>query len=1062
MKVFILLFLSTFLALPSIGQQLLQGKIRTETGLPLAGASVRLKNSKSSAVSGQGGSFTINVALQKDTLLVSYVGYQPWEQTVSLPLESPLLITLNALVKELEAVTISTGYYQVPAERVTGSFTQIDQETFNRSNSTDVLGRLKGNASSILFDERNEGKPAISVRGLSTIYAAREPLIVLNNFPYEGDINNINPNDVESVTILKDAAAASIWGVRAANGVIVITTKKGKAGKTPELSFNSTLTLGNKPDVYYNPGLSSTDFIGVEEYLFNQGFYEGMEADPAHPALTPAVELFIARRDGVLSSAEADARLQALGQQNVRDDFNKYVYQNSINQQYALNLTGGTDFNSYYLSAGYDRNAGYTAAVNDRFTVRADQTFSVGEKLKLKPSITYSTTTINSGREGINSIRPEISKTLFPYARLADENGKPLSVLKDLRAGYVQGMESAGLLNWQYVPLENYKSQNIHEKQSNLLLNMGLDYHVSKTLTAKLQYQYENSNNGIREFKGEESYFARDMINRFTQDDGSGSLTFQVPRGGIVDLTSGGMSAQTGRGQVEYTNTWGKHSLDALSGAEIRQIHDDANTHRTYGYIDDGLISAQVNYLEYFPMYHDSGDYQPIPASTDFIDQTNRYTAFYANAAYTFDKRYIVSLSGRKDASNLFGVRSNQKGVPLWSAGVGWNIHHEQFFRAEWLDLLKLRLTYGYNGNLDRNLAAVATIYQLTGNMNNRPYGLMRSFPNPELSWETVGVFNAGIDFGLKNKVLNGSLEYYIKRSNNLIGDQPIDPTVGLMSGTIRRNVAGMVTRGFDLQLHSKNIDRDFKWNTSLLFSYNNNELTDYYTINTLAARTYISSGNNFVPVIGKPVYNVISYPWAGLDPVTGGPRGYLKGEPSSNYRAMRSAIGVADLQQNGSALPRFFGNAANSFSYAGFSLYVNLSYRLGYVFRRESVNYDLLYNKWKGHQDFAERWQKPGDELNTNVPAMVYPAVFGRDEFYTNSSILVEKGDNIRLQNVNLSYRLGGKNLRSMVKDMELYTNAHNLGFIWRSTKSGVDPDFGSGYLPPSFDISFGIRTNF
>jgi TonB-dependent starch-binding outer membrane protein SusC len=1062
MKTFLFLSLFLLLFFPSLGQEILRGKVQTQTGIPLAGASVRLKNSGTRSVTDLNGRFSLKTTKQNDTLLVSFIGYQPVEQAFNLPLKTLLIITLSLQSRELEAVTVSTGYYQLPAERVTGSFTQIDQETLNRSNSADILGRLKGVSNSILFDERNEREPKISVRGLSTLYAGQAPLIVLNNFPYEGDINNINPNDVESITILKDAAAASIWGVRAANGVIVITTKKGQAGKKPVLGFNSSMTLGNKPDVYYNPGMSSNDFIGVEEFLFNRGFYEGMETDPARPALTPAVELLIARRDGLLSATETDTRLQELSSHNVRDDFNNYVYRSSISQQYALNLSGGTELNSYYVSAGYDRNSDYTAALNDRFTLRADQVFSIGKKLKLKPSLAYSRTAGTSGREGMSSITPGLGKNLFPYARLADENGNPLPVLKDYRRSYVQGTEAAGLLNWDYVPLEDYRSQTISTKQNDLLLNMGVDYRLSSQFSAKLQYQYENSNNGVRELKGEASYFARDMINRFTQDDGSGTLTYQVPRGGILDLTSGGMATQTGRGQMEYSHTWSKHSLDALAGVEIREIRNDGSTYRTYGYQDDGLISTPVNYFDYFPMYQDAGDYQTIPQNNDFTDQTNRYTAFYANAAYTYDQRYIISGSARKDASNLFGVRSNQKGVPLWSAGLAWNIHREQFFSADWLDLFKLRLTYGYNGNLDRNLAAVATIYQFTGNLNNRPYGLVRSYPNPELSWEKVGVWNAGLDFGLKNKVISGSLDYYVKRGKNLIGDQPVDPTVGLMSGTIRRNVANMITRGLDLQLNSKNINRGFKWSSSFLFSQNTNKLTDYYMGNSRTASAYINGGRSIVPVEGKPVYSIFSFPWAGLDPATGNPMGLLDGKPSTDYRALRSETLLSDLQYHGSALPTVFGGLANTFTYGGFSLYVNMTYKLGYFFRRESISYDLLYNRWKGHSDFRDRWQKPGDELHTSVPSMVYPAVFGRDELYANSAALVEKGDHIRLQDLNLTYRLQGKNLKPPFKDMQLYTNARNLGFLWRATKTGLNPDYSSAYLPTSYSLSFGLRSNF
>lgn len=1045
--------------LPSFGQEVLRGRILSESGRPLAGASIMLKKAGLSSTSGVNGDFTLQTVYPTDSLFITFIGYTSQTIPVTLPNADPLVVILIPASRQLEEVNVSTGYYQIPAERSTGSFTLIDQNTFNTSNTSDVLGRLKGITTSILFDERNATEPKISVRGMSTIFAGQAPLIVLNNFPYEGNIKDINPNDVENITILKDAAAASIWGVRAANGVIVITTKKGRINQKPEVSFNSAFSIGNQPTLNYNRGMTSAEFIDAEKFLFDKGFYNGMEKDPARPPLTPAVELFIARRDGKLTTSEADVQLAKLAGTDVLDDFDRYFYNNSQSQQYALSLKGGSEWNTYYFSAGYDNNSSYTSAKYDRLTLRADQVFSVGKRLKLKPGLSYSTSKDINGNPGLGSIVSGLGVGLFPYARFADDEGKPLILTKDYRVSYVAHSEDLGLLNWQYRPLEDYKSQELRTTQNALTMNMNAEYQVLPGLSAKLQYQYENNSSNARDWKGIDSYYTRDLVNRFTQNDGSGPLRYEVPRGDVLDLISSSMSSHTGRGQLEYNTVRGSHRLDVLGGAEIRDIGVNGNAYRTYGYSEDGLSNIPVNYIDQFPMFQNPGDYKPIPKGNDFTGQLNRYTAWYANAAYTYDNRYIISGSGRKDASNLFGVKSNQKGVPLWSAGLAWNIHHEEFFNAAWLNQLKLRLTYGYNGNLDRNLAAVATIYQFTGNLNNNPYGQIRSYPNPELSWEKVSVFNAGLDFGLKNNRISGSVEYYIKNGQNLIGDQPIDPTVGLISGTIRRNVADMVTRGVDLQVNSININRKIQWNSSFLFSYNSNKLKSYYSEGTSSAEAYLHGGRSIVPVEGKPVYSVFSYSWAGLNPNTGDPMGYVKGQPSSNYQAITSGTSVDDLVFHGSALPPVFGSLTNTLSYSGFSLYLNFAYKFGYYFRRQSVSYNNLYNRWNGHADYSLRWQKPGDEQFTSVPSRVYPAVSARDDFYANSAILIEKGDNIRLQDANISYRFHGERIRGPLKGMLLFVNVRNPGFIWRANKQGLDPDYASSYLPPSYSISFGVR---
>lgn len=1061
MKTITIITILMISTLYGFGQELLKGRVLSSSRQPLAGASIKLKKAGTSTSSDANGNFSLRPTYPMDSLYITFVGYLPLTLSVTLPKSEVIVAVLIPASRQLEEVSVSTGYYQVPAERSTGSFVFIDQNTINRSNTTDILGRLKGVTNSVLFDERNERDTRISVRGLSTIFAGQAPLVVLNNFPYEGNIKDINPNDVESITILKDAAAASIWGVRAANGVIVITTKKGRANKKPEVGFNSMFSIGNKPNLDYNRGITSSEFIDGEKFLFDKGFYTAMEKDPARPALTPAVEILIARRDGKISSAEADARLARLAATDVLDDFNKYMYKNSQNQQYAVNVRGGSEWNTYYFSAGFDKNSNYNSAQYDRLTLRADEVISLGKKLKLRPNISYSSGKEISGKPGLGDIVPSLSSTLYPYARFADDEGNPVILTKDYRASYVNNSEDKGLLNWQYKPLEDYKSQELRMDQSALILNMGVDYQFLPGLSAKFQYQFENSRTNYRSWKGVDNYYTRDLINRFTQTNGPGTFKYEVPRGDILDLNSSSMSSHTGRGQLEYQKAWGVHRVDVLGGAEIRDIGVKGNEYRTYGYSEDGLSTIPVNYIDLFPMYQNPRDFKAIPSGNNFTDQLNRYTAWYANAAYTFDNRYIISGSGRKDASNLFGVKSNQKGVPLWSAGFAWNIHHEDFFNVNLLDQLKLRLTYGYNGNLDRNLAAVATIYQFSGNLNNNPYGQIRSYPNPELSWEKVGVFNAGLDFGIKNSKITGSVEYYIKNGKNLIGDQPIDPTVGLISGTIRRNVADMVTRGVDLQINSLNIDRNIQWNSSFLFSYNANKLRSYYNDGAFSAETYLHGGRSIVPVKGKPIYSVFSYPWAGLNPNTGDPMGYVKGQAVSNYQAISSTTTVDQLVFHGSALPPLFGSMANTLSYKGFSLYLNLTYKFGYYFRRPSISYTQLYNRGVGHADYVQRWQKPGDEQRTSIPSRVYPAVLARDNFYMNSAILIEKGDHIRLQDVNFSYRFQGDRIKAPLRGMLLFANVRNAGFIWKANKQELDPDYASSYLPPSYSISLGLRTS-
>jgi TonB-dependent SusC/RagA subfamily outer membrane receptor len=263
-------------------------------------------------------------------------------------------------LEDVEITAVNNGYQTIGRERTTGSFVKIDNELLNRKVSTNILDRLDGVTSGLLFNRNNINDELLSIRGRSTLLDkdAATPLIVLDNFPYEGDIANINPNIVESITILKDAAAAAIWGARSGNGVIVITTKKGSYQQPIRIDANVNTTFSQKPDLFYSKNfLSATDYIDVEQYLFGKGFYDAqLNSTTSFTALTPVVELLARKRAGTISAADADNQINQLRSNDVRKEFSKYVYQTPVNRQYALTISGGGVNNSFIVSAGHDNN----------------------------------------------------------------------------------------------------------------------------------------------------------------------------------------------------------------------------------------------------------------------------------------------------------------------------------------------------------------------------------------------------------------------------------------------------------------------------------------------------------------------------------------------------------------------------------------------------------------------------------------------------------------------------------------------------------------------------------
>ncbi|HXO75188.1 MAG TPA: hypothetical protein VN824_08145, partial [Puia sp.] len=576
--------------------------------------------------------------------------------------------------------------------------------------------------------------------------------------------------------------------------------------------------------------------------------------------------------------------------------------------------------------------------------------------------------------------------------------------------------------------------------------------------SAEAKYQLEQASGENRQLYSADSYYVRNLVNSFTQVTGD-NIVRPVPLGAILDQTHNELAAHALRGQLNFSQTWGRHQVTAIGGAEVRQDNSRYNSSRAYGYNPELLTYTNVDLVSTFPFYGGLGNDGAIYNPMQFGQVLNRFVSFYGNGSYSYDNRYTVSVSARKDESNLFGVNSNQKGVPLWSAGLAWNVAGEGFWHVDMLPYLKLRLTYGYSGNVDNSRSAYTTIaYQTTNPYTHVPYASILNPPNPELRWERVGMTNIGLDFGLRGDRITGSVDYYIKKGRDLISPAPVDLTTGFTLLYI--NSGKTRGQGLDLQLSSRNLTGAFGWNTTLLFSWNRSKVVDYYN-NISTGSFYVSDGLAVNPVPGRDVYGLYSYRWAGLDGQTGDPQGYLNGQVSKDYSALVNNSQLADLKYNGSAIPVYFGALRNTFSWRGISVSANISYKLDYFFRRTSINYTSLFSGWVGNRDYVLRWQQPGDEKRTNVPSMVYPADADRDQFYTYSDATIARGDNVRLQDLNIGYQLDRQHQRWLpFKRLQVYMYAANLGIIWRANKWNVDPDYGAG-IPAARTISLGLKAD-
>ncbi|WP_297337985.1 SusC/RagA family TonB-linked outer membrane protein [Algoriphagus sp.] len=1047
----------------------IEGLVRdSQSGEPLPGVTVLISSENKGTVSDESGEFSLKIAPGSYELVFSYLGYEKQIRRVNATENLKLQISLQALDMDLEEVQVlSTGYQSLPATRAAGSFAQVEEELVNRRVSTNLLDRLEDVTPGLIFNRTGDAaRDPISIRGRSTLGRFNQPLIVIDNFPFDGSLEDINPNDVESMTVLRDAAAASIWGARAGNGVIVITTKSGRKDQPLRVDFNSNVNWIEPQDAFRSEDMAVSDFIGVERMLFGNGFYNATENSPNKLALTPVVETLILERDGVISEAEANQRISQLGSHDWRADLNRYLYQPQVNQQYNVGLSGGSGIQSYRFSLGYDRLDGALRGNrSERLTLNFRENFSLLDD-RLKIEAAFYGVKQNGLDQNIrpNDIRLSATTPIYPYAKLADENGNPLEIVTELREGFKREAESAGLLDWAYRPLDEFGKGVTQSNRNDYRINFTLDYRVWDNLRLSGRYQYWEQNRNSENLNTLESYSTRDLVNTFTQVEESGQLSFPVPRAGILNVSNAQSSSHSGRMQLDYFKEFNQDlRWDLLLGGEVKALRGRTFAARRYGYNPELASSQSVDYFTQFSRYTNPNATVNISDVQSQGLTTDRFLSAFANSSLSYKNRYLITASLRRDASNLFGVAANMRSVPLWSAGAGWTISEEEFYNWSGMPYLRMRFSYGYNGNVDRSLTAFTTAQVINVNfLTQLNYAQIINPPNQNLRWERIAIANMGLDFETRSGNISGTLEFYSKNGLDLIGQSPFAPSTGIT--VFSGNNASTNTIGYDLNLTSKNLNGRLGWTTHFLISGLKEKVTSYeLDIPAASLINYGVSGRGgeYYPVEDRPLFGVYSYEWGGLNPETGAPQGFLEGDLSEDYRSIINSSTLESIRYHGPARPTSFGAIRNDLSWKGFHLSVNISYRLGYFFRRRSVEYFPIMRAQGGHEDFALRWREPGDELTTQVPSMPDRLDSFRDQFYRSASHLVERGDHVRLQDIRLGYDFSGNSgIMRGVKNAQVFLYANNIGIIWKATQTDLDPDFG--FNRPLRSLAAGLQLQF
>jgi hypothetical protein len=819
------------------------------------------------------------------------------------------------------------------------------------------------------------------------------------------------------------------------------------------VSFNSNFTIGYKPDVFYQPVLPSEDFIGVETFLFDKGFYKSA-LNSKTAVVSPVINALNRKRLGFMTDDEFMALISDLKDNDVRTDQAKYAFRHTVNKQIAVSIRGGNARQHGYLSIGYDNNSGpEKTSTSERLTINGNTYYTNRKNLEITGGIAVS---MIRQRSDFTPYAPK-----YPYLQFVDENGNALPVPVDYKMAFADSAGNGKLLDWHYRPIDEMGA----DYRKNLIdyrLNVKIEWKILKSLRVGVIYYF---NKGISEgvnFYDRSSYFTRNLVNRYSQiDPTTGIVTRPVPEGGILIQANEKSTNNSLRGQVIFEHTYGKkHVINVASGAEIRDYNRIGwSPDFKYGYDQQTGSATPVDFQSEYPIYY-TRDSVKIPNSTrqNASRVIDRLRFFYVNLTYAYDSTYIVNLSARRDESNFFGLKTNQKGVPLWAIGVAMNLHNTHYFHINWLTLLKLRFSYGYNGNVDRSISPYTTSASY-GQVNSAGAPILNIVnpPNSSLRWEKVRVVNVGIDFATKKRMMEGSIDFFQKAGQDLMGYDATAPQLGVSA--IYGNNAGIQTKGMDIYLHSRNSNGELYWFTDLLFSVAKDKITRYGAKQGSNYLYIIENQQN--PMEGKPYSPIFSFSWAGLNN-SGNPQSFLNKTKSTNYTEIKKSTDISELVYNGPANPTMFGSIRNTLGWKGFEFSFNIMYKGGYYFRRNALDYLSLYNGNFRYSsvEFNNRWKVAGDEKTTNVPAMNFPAP-GSD-IYKYAEINVEKGDHIRLQDIQFSYTVMGRQMkRNIFNSCRLYVYANNIGILWKATDYKIDPDYVNG-MPAPLSISIGLNAEF
>ena len=1016
------------------------GTVADESGAPVIGAAVVVDGTSIGTVTGVDGSFKLS-APANGTITVSFVGYE--EVKTPIAGKTSINVVLKTSAERLDDVVV-VAFGSKRKQDVVGSVSSVKSTIINNSQATSVSSALEGAVAGLQVIS-STGQPgadsSIVLRGIGSLSGGNTALIVVDGVPFNGRLSDINPADIQSITVSKDAVSNSLYGSRAANGVVMVTTKSGRQDRT-QINFTANWGVTNRAYKDYDYVTDQGEFYELTWYgIRNTNMLAGMSAEDAALAASQSVLGELGNYNAfIIPDGEflvgTDGKLNKSAKERYNDSFANALFDSAMRQEYQVSASGGTDKTNYYLSMGYLDNDSYVIGSDyNRISARANVNSQLKSWLKVGTNIAYSVTEMNGVKDGVGQASNpfDVARSwapIFPVHGydekgnlVYDANGEPVY---DAGTGQTAGTLSRPIATNQNVICSMLEDIN-RNKYHNLTTRSFIEIKFLKDFTFTTNYSYDYTNNNATTF--------------YSTKVGDGqSFGGRGTRGSYNSYT------QNFNQLLAYNKVVGDHNISAKIG------------HEYYNYKSDSFSGQKTRFFDPLnPELDNGGQLEYISSSTS----EHSIEGYFGMADYNYANKYYVSAAFRRDGTSRFLNRWGN----FWSVGLAWRISGEEWMKnAEWINDLKLRASYGTQGN-ESVLNATPYMDQYSITWDGSQLGYSPSFyGNPDLTWEKQKTIDAGVDFRLWDRVY-GSFEYFYRRTDDMLFQKTLAPSAGRPYNW--ENLGAMSNQGIEFEV---NVDilkgRDFSWTATVVGSHYTNKIL---TLPEENREDGIVSGT-FKLFEGKSRYEYFTYQYAGLDE-NGGAQWWMDevdqatGEKTGK-KVKTSTYSDATKEWLGkTALPDLTGGFNTTFQWKGIDLTIATAFQLGGWAYDSEYTSGLSNSFYVGHH--KDLW-KTYNPVTGEGEYPVWNANNSSNSYGQTSDAHLIKASYFSIRNITLGYsfpkawmnKLGIGGIRVYVTGDNVALFSKRQGFDPRVSMSGGNGSFG-GYSPMRV-VSGGINLTF